>query len=234
MSLGLHDSVNLFPAPSSRKRTPWKFLLTFLNVILTFPLTSWIGSQFPSMDWDCLGIQFYTFENRWKSFKCFGYVFSLSSSITAPSTHSHAPARPLVDSLFPRSAATPSPWSMHSSYPTGQCGEHIFTLSAQSSRKIFTCHTKRKKPCFPEFYFYLSSYLLIYFEPACCPNCFVSSIFINSPHITPDRVTVVCWQDPLASKHQMHDVPIKLDTCFSFPGIDFFHPLASIFHGKNC
>lgn len=24
-------------------------------------------------------------------------------------------------------------------------------------------------------------------------------------------------------KHQMHDVPIKLDTCFSFPGIDFPH-----------
>lgn len=68
---------------------------------------------------------------------------------------------------------------------------------------------------------------------ACCLNCFVSGIFINSPNITPDRVPAACWQDPLASNHQMHDVAIKLDTCFSFPGIDFPPTSQHISWGKN-
>lgn len=187
------------------------------------------------MDW--LGIHFFfTLEHRWASFffslKCFarhihalGHVSSGSHSIIAllytfpcpsqtlsgvPLTKEHNYPFPLVCALF-------------LSDRTVRCGKYTFTLSVLHGLPLRHPLVMQEEETILSLvlFFYLSIYLFVYVEPACCPNRFVSGIFINSPHITPDRVAAVCWQDPLACKHQMHDVPIKSDTCFSSPGIDF-------------
>lgn len=131
-----------------------------------------------------------------------------------PSAHPHTPARALVESLqaeqhtgglctFPVKGR--AAWNIH-----------LHSVYTWSSCKPLTCDA-RGSSLFALRFGFLS------LGRARCPDCFVFRPFINPPYITPDRVTAVCWQDPLASKHQMHDVPIKLDTCFSFPGIDFPH-----------
>lgn len=130
---------------------------------------------------------------------CFAHIFgpvgSLRTTITAPCCTPSHPWQSLGRVPLNRAAQPPLHWWSLNVSCQGRAGQQIqlYSVCTWSSCKTLICDA-RGSSLFARSFCFLSP------GRAGCPDRFVSSPFINPPYITPDRVTAVCWQDPLASK----------------------------------